>query len=259
MKRTLAFGAATLFAASAAFAANDTARMDDASARQEKPAQISKDSPLKLPDDAKGFAAELHEGNQKEIRLGQLAQKNAQSDQVKQFGKMLVDDHQKADQQLMDMAKQQKWTLKAPEPKDKVGKAIKAAEKANEEKLKVLDGAAFDQAFMASMVEDHDMDLTRVAEAQQKYQASPLTGMLTQLAPRLQQHREHAYKVLGDVKAQAQGVGGSGLSGGAPQGATTDQSGFDQDGDRDDTKLRNEPSTPGTPNTQSSDLEKSGK
>jgi len=53
----------------------------------------------------------LHKANQDEINAGKLAQQKANDPAVKDFAKMLVDDHTKADQQVTDVAKRANVTL----------------------------------------------------------------------------------------------------------------------------------------------------
>lgn len=50
--------------------------------------------------------SKLHTNNQREIRLAQLAQRNARSAEVKSLGRTLVQDHQQADRKVTDVAKQ---------------------------------------------------------------------------------------------------------------------------------------------------------
>jgi putative membrane protein len=63
------------------------------------PAASAKDK----PSDA--FLKKAIEGNFAEVSMGDLAQKNGQSDGVKSFGKMLSTDHAAANQKAMDAAK----------------------------------------------------------------------------------------------------------------------------------------------------------
>ena len=44
-------------------------------------------------------------GHYAEAKMGQLAQQNGQSDDVKNFGRMLADDHSAANQKALDAAK----------------------------------------------------------------------------------------------------------------------------------------------------------
>lgn len=167
-----------------------------------------------MPKTEQEFAQQLHHANQMEIRLGKLAQEKGENDQVKQFGKRMVDDHGKADEQLMTLAKSQKWNLKKePKPTNDVQRAMQSAEKADEAKLKALDGPAFDQAYMAMMVADHDADVMKVTHAAQMFKGEFAT-QLNQLRPTLMQHRDEAYRVLGQLKpSQQMGVGGANMGG----------------------------------------------
>lgn len=176
-------------------------------------AQSAKSSPsMLIPKDEKGFAEVMHHMNQLEIRLGELAQRKGHSQAVKEYGQMMVADHTKADQELMAMAKTKGWKMGEPKAPNEVQKAEKAAHKANEAKLKALEGMAFDAAYMSLMVGDHDLAITKVAMATQQFAGSEMTPKLQAMLPVLQQHRQHAYTVLGQVKADpaAMGLGGTG-------------------------------------------------
>jgi putative membrane protein len=100
------------------------------------------------------------EGNLAEVQMGDLAQKNGQSADVKAFGKMLSDDHSAANQKAMDAAS--KMGLSPPnEPNGK--------QKADYDKMSKMTGAAFDRTFARHMVEDHKKDLAEYKkESKQK-------------------------------------------------------------------------------------------
>ena len=51
------------------------------------------------------FLKKAIEGNFAEVSMGDLAQKNGQSDDVKSYGKMLSTDHAAANQKALDAAK----------------------------------------------------------------------------------------------------------------------------------------------------------
>ena len=166
---------------------------------------------LTIPKDEKAFLERLHHANELELRLGKLAQEKAQSQQVKDYARMMVEHHTTADQELMQHAKTQKLTLGKPQPKGNAEVKMMAAHKATEAKLRALDGMAFDMAYMTAMLGDHDMTLTKVMLGEQQFTAKPeLTQMLTKLRPQLTQHRDQAYQLLGQLKPGAAAVGGSG-------------------------------------------------
>ncbi len=180
---------------------------------------------VELPKEERRFGQMMHDHNQLETRLGQLAEQKAQNQQVRDFGKMMVQDHQQADQQLQQVAKQQKWTLTGFKPQDARERTMKQYNDALEAKLEQLDGAAFDQAYMAAMVEGHDEAIAKATLAQQQYKGE-LARVMGELAPKLTQHREHAYRVLGEVGApsmmgKGMGVGGAGSNTGGGTGMDT--------------------------------------
>lgn len=81
-----------------------------------------------------------------EVELGQLALKQASSEDVKKFAQRMVDDHTKANQELMDLAKTKGVTLPT---------ATTDKDKKMMDKLAKQSGAEFDREYMKSMVSDH--------------------------------------------------------------------------------------------------------
>src|SRR5947209_18821633 len=73
---------------------------------------------------SQAFLKKAIEGNYAEVQMGQLAQKNGQSDGVKKFGQMLADDHSAANQKAMDAAKSLGVTPPdGPNAEQKIGRA----------------------------------------------------------------------------------------------------------------------------------------
>jgi putative membrane protein len=167
-----------------------------------------------IPADEKAMLERLHHVNQMEIQLGELAQKNGQSQDVKSYGEMLVKDHTAADQKVKDQAKQKGLTLSAPKPLNEVERKTMAAQKANMEKLKELKGAPFDACFLANMVGDHDEVLGKLMAAQQNVTDTAMTPLLQDLSRSIMQHRQQAHTLLSRVgPGSTTGVGGAGMGG----------------------------------------------
>ena len=99
---------------------------------------------------SEAFLKKAIEGNYAEVSMGDLAQKNGQSDGVKSFGKMLSTDHAAANQKATDAAKG--MGLNSPTGPN-------AKQKADYDKMSKLSGAAFDKMFAAHMVADHQKDI----------------------------------------------------------------------------------------------------
>ena len=97
----------------------------------------------------KKFAKEAMEGGLAEVQLGQMAAKQGSSDEVKQFGQKMVDDHTKMNEQMKPIAAQ--LGLTPPTDLDMKHKAL-------QKKLNGLSGDAFDKAYIGAMVKDHQKD-----------------------------------------------------------------------------------------------------
>ncbi len=80
-------------------------------------------------------------GGMEEVSMGNMAQQKGQSADVKNFGKRMVTDHTRANNELMALAAKKGVALPNEQPK---------AEKF---------GANFDKEYMADMVKDHQKDL----------------------------------------------------------------------------------------------------
>jgi putative membrane protein len=99
---------------------------------------------------SQAFLMKAIQGNYAEVEMGKLAQQNGQSDDVKKFGQMLVDDHSAANQKAMDAAK----SLGVSVPDGPNSK-----QKADAQKMSKMTGPQFDRGFATHMVADHQKDL----------------------------------------------------------------------------------------------------
>ena len=98
------------------------------------------------------FMTEAIQGDLSEVKMGKLAQEKGQEDNVKEFGKMLEQDHSEHLQKAQQIA--DKNGLKAPtEPNAKQQRMY--------QKLSGLPGSKFDAAFARDMVNDHEMDISK--------------------------------------------------------------------------------------------------
>jgi putative membrane protein len=156
---------------------------------------------LPIPTEEKAYLDTLHHANQMEVQLGQLAQQKGVSKGVKDYGARLVKDHQAADQKLMTYAQKKNMQLSEPQADTEFKKTMKNAQQAEMAKLQSLQGPAFDRAFLAHMVGHHDTDIAKVMAGQQQFASNAeLKGQLDGLLPTLKQHRDQAYRLLGQEK-----------------------------------------------------------
>jgi putative membrane protein len=127
----------------------------------------------------KTFATKAAAGGEAEVQLGQLARKNAEAPQVREFGERMVSDHTRANQALQEIGKQQEMTL--PTVPD-------AANRATLERLANLNGRAFDSAYMHDMVQDHETDIADFRREAETGRDPALKAFAQEYLPMLEQH-----------------------------------------------------------------------
>jgi len=132
------------------------------------------------------FAQKAAAGGLAEVALGQLAQQNASSPEIKQFGQRMVADHTQANQELQRIAQTESLTLPtAPESKDQ----------ALQKRLSGLNGAAFDAAYTQNMVKDHQADIAEFQREAQSGKDPALRAFAQKTLPILQEHLQMAQAV----------------------------------------------------------------
>jgi putative membrane protein len=94
------------------------------------------------------FIEQAAKGGHNEVEFGRMGVEKATNPEVKAFAQRLVDDHTKANQELMELAKQKNVTLPTTYPKDT---AL--------DHLSKLSGAAFDKEFVRMAIADHQKDI----------------------------------------------------------------------------------------------------
>lgn len=100
--------------------------------------------------DDKKFVKDAAEGGLTEVELGKLALQKSSSDDVKQFAQKMVDDHSKANDQLKQVADQDKIDVPA---------AIDSKHQSRIDKLSKLSGDQFDKAYIKDQLKDHETDV----------------------------------------------------------------------------------------------------
>jgi len=127
------------------------------------------------------FLKKAMEGNFAEVSMGDLAQKNGQSDDVKSYGKMLSTDHAAANQKAIDAAR----GLGLNPPSGPNGK-----QKADFDKISKMSGSAFDKMFASHMVADHQKDIAEYKKASKMKDAAG--GYASGQIDTLQKHLDSA-------------------------------------------------------------------
>lgn len=160
--------------------ANRNSRNDNATGEQAGMANMTSQD--------RDFLMEAAMGGMMEVELGRLATQQGASEAVKQFGQRMVDDHSKANTELMSLASSKGITLPT-ELDDKHRQHVT--------KLSGMTGAEFDRAYAREMVSDHNKDVA-MFEKQSNRGADPdLKAFATKTLPTLREHQQMARALPG--------------------------------------------------------------
>ena len=132
------------------------------------------------------FAKEAASGGQAEVKLGQLAQSNGQSDAVKSFGQRMVTDHSKAGEELKQAAQ-----------KDgvQVDDTLSAKDQVTYDRLAKLHGAEFDRAYARTMTQDHEQDVAEFQKEASQGQSPAIKDFAKNTLPTLRAHLKLAQQM----------------------------------------------------------------
>ncbi|WP_284736109.1 DUF4142 domain-containing protein [Dongia deserti] len=128
------------------------------------------------------FLKEAIQGSMAEVQIGELAQKNGESEDVRAFGATLVEDHSQSLEKATDLAKDVGVSV-PDEPKPEAQKEF--------EELQSLSGAEFDKAFAEHMVMNHQKEIEKYEEQSQSGEGE-VAEFASATLPTLRQHLEAA-------------------------------------------------------------------
>ena len=142
---------------------------------EETPA--SKSSSLTAQD--KTFMHKAAKGGMMEVAMGRLAEQNGKSEDVKSFGKRMVTDHGKANDELKSIAAK---------------KGVQLPSKEHSMKW------TSDKAYMDAMVKDHEKDLAEFKEEASTGTDPDLKKFADDTAKMVQEHLDLAKETQGKLK-----------------------------------------------------------
>jgi putative membrane protein len=129
-----------------------------------------------------------------EVELGRLATERAASGDVKSFAQMLVDDHSKANSELKGLAGQKNVSLPSDPP---------PPAKATYDRLSKLSGDAFDRAYSAEMVKDHEKAVALFSKEAAGGRDADAKSWAAKTLPTLKQHLAKARELAGGTHGAA--------------------------------------------------------
>jgi len=165
----------------------------------------------------------IHQGNQTEIAMANLAKDQSASKNVKDFADRIIQDHRSAEaqvqayarshkinlgelaRQLADMSREQiELERRARTVGSATGEyawtwepAIKSADEDRTQmgKLRKLEGPDFDRQFARAMVNDHQMMIDQLTDARARTTDSDLRSLIDKVLPTFRQHLSMAQKL----------------------------------------------------------------
>jgi putative membrane protein len=163
------------------------------------------------------FAKKAAQGGMAEVKLGQLAEQKGSSPEVKNFGRRMVQDHSKANNELKDVTSKENIPL--PNEMDK-------SDQATYDRLSKLSGDAFDRAYARDMVKDHSKDVSEFQKEAKNGEDESIKNFAAQTLPTLQNHLDQARQMEQAVNQSSSngntsGTGNTGYGGNSGSGYPT--------------------------------------
>ena len=147
----------------------------------------------------KAFIKKAAEINLGEIELGKLAEQKGHNQAVKDFGKRMVEDHTKAEDELQRVAKQEGVTL--PTQPGAEGKSL-------HQQLSNASGAQFDEMYIRHMLSGHKGAIADFENGVEDGRTSAIKSYAEKVLPVIQDHIRIAEDVAGKMDlAGKQGLG----------------------------------------------------
>lgn len=146
-----------------------------------------------LPAPQQGLLSGMHATNQFEMTLGSAAAERAGREAVRRYGDRLLRDHRLADRILTSLSRDQNIPLW---PVDRLPDVVEhqvAMQKG--EQLQRLRGAAFDEMYLAMMVEGHGKAIGTLEQRVTTLDDGELKQFISRMLPILRQHLELATRL----------------------------------------------------------------
>ena len=142
----------------------------------------------------RSFATTAAQGGMAEVEFARIVVGKTANEEVRGFAQRMIDDHSKANQQLMSLASGIGLTL----PADLDAKHRKFADRLN-----AASGAELDRLYMDNMVKDHKTDVALFEKESTGGRNDTLKGFASSTLPTLQDHLRMAQDVDAHVRGAA--------------------------------------------------------
>jgi putative membrane protein len=145
----------------------------------------------KLVDSDKAFMLDCAQSGMTEVKLGELAEKNASDTRIKNFAQRIVADHSKANHNLESIASRKGVKLPAQ---------IDAEHQAVIDKFDKLSGNQFDKPFMEQMVKDHKAVASKL---ESKVSDADVQDWAKETLPTVKEHLQMSEEINNSIGTKA--------------------------------------------------------
>lgn len=140
------------------------------------------------------FLAQAAGGQQSEMDLGQLAIQKAADEQVKQLGARMVEDHQKAREEIRQLAS--KEGIQVPAQPSEQQKQVKA-------QLSKLSGKEFDRLYITTMLGEHAKSVKDFEQQSLMGQNKEVRQWAAGAVPVLKEHLQKVQTIASSLRFDA--------------------------------------------------------
>jgi len=131
------------------------------------------------------FAVDAADAGMTEVQLGQMAQQKGVAKDVKDYGKMMVNDHTEAADKLKALASTKNITLPA---------TVSADMQKNIDNLQQKSGKDFDKAYISMMVDDHKKVIGKFEDESKNGSDADIRAFADSTLHTLRHHLDEAQK-----------------------------------------------------------------
>ena len=166
-----------------------------AAGQKGNPAFITPDTGPKQPNNTdRVFVHAAALGGLAEVELGKLAEQRSQNDAVKEFARLMVGDHGKANDQLIGLAKEDE--IAVPKEVDEEHKEMR-------QRLTAAKGAEFDLAYLQGQVIEHQKTVQLLEYEIGSGQDTDLKSFAAEILPIVLQHLRAAQALQAEMTGKA--------------------------------------------------------
>jgi putative membrane protein len=134
------------------------------------------------------FYQKVGEAGLAEVQAGKMAEANGASQEVREFGALMVEHHGEANRKLAKLAQAKGMTLPAA-PSESQMKAMQA--------LQAKEGTRFDQAYLAEQVKAHEEAVQLLKGQIASGEDAEAKAFASELLPKVESHLRTAYQLSG--------------------------------------------------------------